>query len=238
MKKVILFLWFGDEKPPYIQWTLENFRKMNPGWEIRYIEYSTQQILDYKNPCDPVMTKLYSEGRTFQTMCNVTELYREAYLDMHKDEIVIYCDLDCFPIAPFDNFLCSSYNHGKDWMSWYCGDKHEVRMLGTGTAYLPEIGLRLFKCDNWCLCNNKDILFNQFLQLKANSIMDTTLILHQGMLMNEQDIPIYNKRNEDFHNMNIQIGDNFCLPQFTPIEHYYSIERNKLNIINTIGENK
>ena len=42
MNKVILFLWFGDEKPPYIQWTLDNFRKMNPGWEIRYIEYSTE----------------------------------------------------------------------------------------------------------------------------------------------------------------------------------------------------
>lgn len=58
------------------------------------------------------------------------------------------------------------------------------------------------------------------------------------MLMNEQDITEYNKRNEDFHNMNIQLGDYFCLPQFTPIEHYYSIERNKLNIIDTIGENK
>ena len=68
--------------------------------------------------------------------------------------------------------------------------------------------------------------------------MDSTLIFHQGMLMNEQDITEYNKRNEDFHNMNIQIGDNFCLPEFTPIEHYYSIERNKLNIIDTIGENK
>ena len=29
--------------------------------------------------------------------------------------------------------------------------------------------------------------------------------------------------------MNIKLGDNFCLPQFTPIEHYYSLERNKLN---------
>lgn len=47
MKKVILFLWFGDEKPPYIQWTLENFRRMNPGWEIRYIEYSQSQLANY-----------------------------------------------------------------------------------------------------------------------------------------------------------------------------------------------
>ena len=52
MNKVILFLWFGDEKPPYIQWTLENFRKMNPGWEIRYIEYSTEQIMEYEKTMD------------------------------------------------------------------------------------------------------------------------------------------------------------------------------------------
>ena len=228
MNKVILFLWFGDEKPPYIQWTLDNFRKMNPGWEIRYIEYSNEQLLNYKDQDDPILVR--SVEKNIRPHANyIADEYRKIYLDEHKDELIMYCDLDCFPIAPFDNFLCSSYNHGKDWMSWYCENKHEVRILGTGTAYLPDIGLRLFKCDNWCLCNNKDILFNQFLQLKANSIMNNTLILYQGMLMNEQDIPIYNKRNENFHNMNIKLGDNFCLPQFTPIEHYYSMERNKLN---------
>ena len=237
MKRVILFLWFGDEKPPYIHWTLENFRKMNPGWEIRYIEYSNEQLLNYKDQDDPILVR--SVEKNIRPHANyIADEYRKIYLDEHKDELIMYCDLDCFPIAPFDNFLCSSYNHGKDWMSWYCENKHEVRILGTGTAYLPDIGLRLFKCDNWCLCNNKDILFNQFLQLKANSIMNNTLILYQGMLMNEQDIPIYNKRNENFHNMNIKLGDNFCLPQFTPIEHYYSIERNRLNIIDNMGDKK
>ena len=237
MKRVILFLWFGDEKPPYIHWTLENFRKMNPGWEIRYIEYSNEQLLNYKDQDDPILVK--SVEKNIRPHVNyIADEYRKIYLDEHKDELIMYCDLDCFPIAPFDNFLCSSYNHGKDWMSWYCENKHEVRILGTGTAYLPDIGLRLFKCDNWCLCNNKDILFNQFLQLKANSIMNNTLVLYQGMLMNEQDIPIYNKRNENFHNMNIKLGDNFCLPQFTPIEHYYSIERNRLNIIDNMGDKK
>ena len=237
MNKVILFLWFGDEKPPYIQWTLDNFRKMNPGWEIRYIEYSNEQLLNYKDQDDPILVR--SVEKNIRPHANyIADEYRKIYLDEHKDELIMYCDLDCFPIAPFDNFLCSSYNHGKDWMSWYCENKHEVRILGTGTAYLPDIGLRLFKCDNWCLCNNKDILFNQFLQLKANSIMNNTLILYQGMLMNEQDIPIYNKRNENFHNMNIKLGDNFCLPQFTPIEHYYSIERNRLNIIDNMGDKK
>ena len=66
MNKVILFLWFGDEKPPYIEWTLENFRKMNPGWEIRYIEYTTSQILDYKNSNDEALFNVMSKNKTYQ----------------------------------------------------------------------------------------------------------------------------------------------------------------------------
>lgn len=58
MKKVILFLWFGDEKPPYVQWTFENFSKMNPGWEIRFIEYSNDQILNHTKTDDLLLTKI------------------------------------------------------------------------------------------------------------------------------------------------------------------------------------
>lgn len=29
--------------------------------------------------------------------------------------------------------------------------------------------------------------------------------------------------------MKLELGDNFCLTQFTPIEHYYSRERERLN---------
>ena len=63
MKKEILFIWFGDEKPPYIHWTLENFRKMNRGWEIRYIEYSNEQILNYKEQNDPVLVLSVEENK-------------------------------------------------------------------------------------------------------------------------------------------------------------------------------
>ena len=49
------------------------------------------------------------------------------------------------------------------------------------------------------------------------------------MFINEKFIDKYNQRQIDFQNMNIQLGDNFCLPKFTPIEHYYSKERYKIN---------
>ena len=112
MKKVILFLWFGDEKPPYISWTLENFGKMNPGWEIRYIEYSTEQLKNYDKLGDPhlerVMKNRISKGGVGFDY-HVLDSYRHEYLYAHKDEFIIYCDLDCFPIAPFDDFIYSGF---------------------------------------------------------------------------------------------------------------------------------
>lgn len=54
--------------------------------------------------------------------------------------------------------------------------------------------------------------------------------------MNQENIPAYKERNKAFHKMEIELGDNFCLTQFTPIEHYYSMERNKLNL-NAISGN-
>lgn len=103
MKKAILFIWFGDEKPSYIQWTLDNFRKMNPGWEIRYIEYSNAQLRDYKNQGDSVLAAT-TPHKCFSYW---VDGYKSKYLEMHDQEFVVYCDLDCFPIAPFDNFICS-----------------------------------------------------------------------------------------------------------------------------------
>ena len=229
MKKEILFIWFGDEKPPYIQWTIENFRKMNPGWEIRYIEYSNEQILNYKEQNDPVLIKSV-EGNKRNHVNYIADEYRWKYLYQNKDKIVVYCDLDCFPIAPFDNFILPTDEKlfpCQQWVRDNHPNVHEVKIMGT-LGFKHE-NCREFRPDIWCIVNNKQFLNWHFLQLHKGSIMDDTLIFNRGMLMNESDIPIYNKRNQDFHEMKLELGDNFCLTQFTPIEHYYSLERNKLN---------
>ena len=230
MKKVILFLWFGDEKPPYIQWTLENFRKMNPGWEIRYIEYSNEQILNYKEQKDPILSKsmdglidVYNHELT-----SLSDTYRLNYLNEHKDELVVYCDLDCFPIAPFDNFIFKQSSSIPDWVGkGFCNQTHRIKALGCCCEMFS--GFNIFKDDLWCIGNNNLITFNQFFQLHKGSLLDDTLIFHMGMLINKKNIPIYWKRSKAFHEMKISLGDNFCLTQFTPIEHYYSWERNTLN---------
>ncbi len=230
MKKVILFIWFGDEKPPYIQWTLENFRRMNPGWEIRYIEYSTQQILDYKNSNDEALFNVMSKNKMFGHLCYMSNEYRYEYLNLKKDEFIIYCDLDCFPIAPFDNFIMPNDDNLPKWATEiFCPNQH-IWSNALGTCGFVIEGHYLFKKDIWCLCNNKALAFRQFLQICKHSTLDENLILYNGFLLNKSCLPMYEQRLNNFHNMNLTLGDNFCLPQFTPIEHYYSRERNKLNI--------
>ena len=229
MKKVILFIWFGDEKPPYVHWTIENFRKMNPGWEIRYIEYSNEQILNYKEQNDPVLVESVENNKK-NHVNYISDEYRWRYLECNKDKIIVYCDLDCFPIAPFDNFILSTDVKLFPWQQWIRDNhpnRHEVKLMGT--LGFKDENCREFRPDIWCIVNNKQFLNWHFLQLHKGSIMDDTLIFNGGMLMNESDIPIYNKRNQDFHEMKLELGDNFCLTQFTPVEHYYSFERNKLN---------
>lgn len=238
MKKVLLFIWFGDEKPPYIQWSLENFRKMNPGWEIRYIEYSTQQILYYKEQNDPILIEAVEQDDPKRHFSYIVDSYKWKYLCKHPDEFIIYCDLDCFPIAPFDNFIFSeSWKNDERTPPWISGyGKFEHKCWGPAMMCYWSMeydGKKTLASDMWCLCNNSGILFDHFIQFHKGSTFDYTLVLFDSMFINERFIDDYTQRNMDFHNMKLQLGDSFCLSKFTPIEHYCSRERNTLNLPNT-----
>lgn len=140
MKKVILFLWFGDEKPPYIQWTIENFRKMNPGWEIRYIEYSNEQILNYKEQNDQILVSSVEENKR-NHVNYIADKYRWKYLEHNKNEMIVYCDLDCFPIAPFDNFILPTDVKLFPWQQWIRDNhqnKHTTKLMGTNWFRLQK----------------------------------------------------------------------------------------------------
>ena len=175
-------------------------------------------------------------------MNNITHICEHAYnnlaftyifnfLNTHKDELVIYCDLDCFPIAPFDNFIApdnTNLNPANNWLTAEHSFSHtHYKLMGCNSHRNEKC--QEFIADIWCLVNNRKFLNWHFLQLHKGSALDDTLIVQQGMFMNESMIPTFNKRTHAFHNMKIELGDNFCLPQFTPIEHYYSRERDKLN---------
>lgn len=225
MKKAILFIWFGDEKPKYINWSLENFRRMNPGWDVRYVEYSNEQLKNYKEQNDPVLAET-SPNKCFSYW---VDDYKRKYLAMHKDEFVIYCDLDCFPIAPFDDFILREDANVQQWIKNNHPNEHTSPIL-RGCNWFRQGGYQELIPDVWCLSNNTSLLGGRgFMQMHKGSVMDNTLIIHNAMFMNESKIPEFEKRRADFYDMKIELGDNFCLPQFTPIEHYYSFERNKLN---------
>ena len=145
---------------------------------------------------------------------------------MHENEFVIYCDLDCFPIAPFDNFIIKQDDPNTyEWYKNQHKPKHirNPKYLGMWSAHTS------IHHDAWCLTNNNALHTDLFLQICKYSIPNDDYIVCWSMLINKNDIPKYNKRNKDFHDMKIELGDNFCLPQFTPIDHYFSFERNTLN---------
>lgn len=157
--------------------------------------------------------------------------YKKLYLNEHKDEIVIYCDLDCFPIAPFDNFILpmdAKLKPHNEWVKNNHFNKH-IYPKAMGCNYFNDEKYREIMPDIWCLVNNQQFLNWHFIQLHKGSVLDDTLIIHNGMFMNESAIPEFNERTKAFHEMKIELGNNFCLPKYTPIEHYYSFERNTLN---------
>lgn len=230
MKKAILFIWFGDEKPPYIQWTLENFRRMNPGWEIRYIEYTTNQVQNYMEQNDPVLQAVMKRCG-YKHINYAVDAYKSEYLKQHKDELVVYCDLDCFPIAPFDNFICSEDKKFPKWISeGFCVSRYTQKVLGgLSTKSKSDEDFFMLKGDIWCIGNNNLILFDRFIQIHKELRAEEDITMKGCMIINKANIHKFDERKKAFQEMNIELGDNFCLPQFTPIEHYYSTERNKLN---------
>lgn len=159
----------------------------------------------------------------------ISDKYRLLYLNTHKDEFIIYCDLDCFPIAPFDDFIVQ---HELSSTPKWIKDTHPIKHISQrhiGNWSFNYNKTYAIKQDGWCICNNTSFTSDMLIQMHKGSVMDNTLILYKSMFMNKSAIPEYEQRSKDFHEMKIELGDNFCLPQFTPIEHYFSLERTKLN---------
>ena len=49
MKKEVLLVWFGDNEPLYAKWNVENFKKMNPGWDVSYVNCTLEQLKERKS---------------------------------------------------------------------------------------------------------------------------------------------------------------------------------------------
>lgn len=77
----------------------------------------------------------------------------------------------------------------------------------------------------------------QFVQMHKDTRIDD-MCIYEGVFMNRSDISKYHERHRLFHEMKLQPKDVFCLPKFTPVEHYPRREWRNLNQeINSSNEN-
>lgn len=227
MEKEILFLWFGDNEPKYANYTIENFRQINPTWNIKYITYSNQDLINYKLQNDSILE--YSIDTIFKTRkyrhnSFLCDIYKYEYIrQTTKQKYVVYCDLDCFPIAPLDDFMFLKGDTIENAI-WY-----QHNFFGTNfQAYQFLTSKNIELKDNWCISNFM-MTRNFFYQIYKYIDMSKQLILNEnGIIVNPDQIGILQKRKCDFFNCKIQLNDIFCNNQLTPIEHYYQRERNGL----------
>ena len=112
--KILHFIWFGPNLPDYAQFSVCQFRKMNPEFKIdlqhwKMSEISRDPIL--KTLADNIekqdgkyqnIIKYYRNelGRSIQQ--TLSNIYRLELLNLHGG---IYLDCDCIPLKPFDHQL-------------------------------------------------------------------------------------------------------------------------------------
>jgi mannosyltransferase OCH1-like enzyme len=133
--KQMFFIWLGEEKPLYVDFSINAYKKANPDFKINLIEYTSLQIekrmevskydhnvyncLDYINSDKECYYteaikeyKLYRR-RPLQILANVLRL------DLLNEYGGIYVDADTFPMKPFDDDILKSNS-----LCAYCFNKH------------------------------------------------------------------------------------------------------------------
>ena len=162
MKKEIVFIWFGENEPPYAQWTIENFKKMNPGWDVVYKRYTRHQVFNEREKINDNILNIAVEKYTkayidrvnsnhYTGFCWLSDIYRREYVRSAKYPVV-YCDVDCFPIAPFDSFFqLDQFMTAKDKVYGY--------NLYNANKYIPKQDnykhniTSYYGGDGWCISN-------------------------------------------------------------------------------------
>lgn len=237
MKKEILFLWFGSRpEPSYAQTTINNFKLMNPTWDINYIKYTPEQIKNYKMIDDQCLKYLMenqiknSDFSTINFYQSLADSYRFCYIRKCFDEnkICVYCDLDCFPISKFDDFFITD----KLYYKWYPDeptDRYAQTILGYHQTNYYDNRFNnkvLYRNDIWFMsnCNFKiqPILLYKNINLNQNTYSIDSFIINNKNQENE-----YFNYRQKFLNNELILGESFANPYFSPVEHFYVRERLK-----------
>ena len=120
--KKLWFIWFGN-KPSYVDFCINSFKKMNPDFEIYFIykdkieidendeiDKSIKTCMDWiKNPSECKYKSLinYDIKQNFPYNVLLSNILRVYIINKYGG---IYLDCDTFPIKPFDDKLLSLQN--------------------------------------------------------------------------------------------------------------------------------
>lgn len=139
--KRLIFIWLGSELPYYGKFCIDNFKKVNPEFEIMLIyepnldNIRNQDILDLLNIIKlnklsfyyKIMHRKWGDKNLtskYGFYTNISDALRFYVLNKYGG---IYLDLDTFPVKPFDNFSLS-HNHG--FAVKYSIKRHDIFFVG------------------------------------------------------------------------------------------------------------
>lgn len=128
--KKLHFVWVGDEDkiPQYARFSMKKFQELNPDFQTAFHILTRDQIIQkiqskdqktiriaklalkkMKDKCQSVYNELEDTSKPFSFWDMFTSIYCwfSDYLrfDILNNEGGIYCDLDCYPLKPFDDNL-------------------------------------------------------------------------------------------------------------------------------------
>lgn len=211
MNNRIFLLWFGDNIPQYANWNVNNIRRINDNWDINFIHYTKEQILNFKDINDnllvDVIMNLFRSRENNFTMEMITRSYRYKVLTSDYD---VYLDLDCFPISNLDNFIfpSDSDSNKKTYIKNY--------------SYC----IRQKQVDNWFL-SKTNRSYISITCIGKETKLNEKLVYHKFTWMNHSEIDKFNKCLKLFKECSLKPEDCFCNNILTPVEHYSQVEWKK-----------
>ena len=97
MNKRLFLIWFGDNIPDFVEWTVNNYKIVNPSWNVIFIHYSRKQLENYKDQNDTILIKsVYRAFEKYGTIFNpgrLADVYRSYVLTNDYDT---YVDIDIY----------------------------------------------------------------------------------------------------------------------------------------------
>lgn len=132
--KQLFMIWFGDNIPNYVQFSINAYKEANPDFIVKLIYFSIKNIEDiyngkinsiYDKMLNEVIFDILNKNEKYKNILNKTYMYilqhQEVFYgkeirfiqllsDIYRLRIIqefggIYVDCDTFPLKPFDNQL-------------------------------------------------------------------------------------------------------------------------------------